>query len=559
MSNRQPDLDPALPRGVKLLHDPQRNKGTAFTAAEREALGLRGLLPPRPQDQDAQVARVLGNLAAKTTDLERYVFLTGLQDRNERLFYRVLTDHLEQLMPIVYTPTVGHACERFGHIFRRPRGLYVSAADRGQVRKVLANWPHADVRVIVVTDGERILGLGDLGANGMGIPIGKLALYTACAGIPPTACLPIMLDVGTENEALLADPLYIGLAQRRLRGDAFDELVDELVEAVGERFPRAILQFEDFATGNAFRLLDRYRDRICCFNDDIEGTAAVTLAGLRSALRLTGGALRDGRYLFLGAGEAGLGIGHLLVAAMTAEGASAEEAHDRLWFCDSHGLVTRDRADLSAEKRRLARAHAPAADFVEVLREARPTVLIGVCGTPGRFDRVVLETFASFTPRPVVLALSNPTSKSECTARQAYEWSGGRAVFASGSPFAPVELDGRILVPGQCNNAYVFPGVGLGLLVAEARRVTDSMFLAAAQALAAEVTDADLASGRIYPSLARIREVSGRIAAAVAEVTWAQGLARRPRPPDLEGDVAAHQFDPAYPVFVSEVDRAAED
>jgi malate dehydrogenase (oxaloacetate-decarboxylating)(NADP+) len=500
---------------------------------------------------------VLGNLAAKTTDLERYVFLTGLQDRNERLFYRVLTSHLEQLMPIVYTPTVGHACERFGHIFRRPRGLYVSAADRGQVREVLANWPHPDVRVIVVTDGERILGLGDLGANGMGIPIGKLALYTACAGIPPTACLPIMLDVGTENEALLADPLYIGLAQRRLRGEAFGELVDELVEGVRERFPRAILQFEDFATHNAFQLVARYRDRICCFNDDIEGTAAVTLGGLRSALRLTGGSLRDGRYLFLGAGEAGLGIGHLLVAAMAEEGAGADEALERLWFCDSRGLVVRDRADLSAEKRRFARAHAPCTDFIEVLREARPTVLIGACGMPGRFDRLVLETLASITPRPVVMALSNPTSKSECTAGQAYEWTGGRAVFASGSPFDPVTIGGRTMTPGQCNNAYVFPGVGLGLLVAEARRVTDSMFLAAARVLAGEASDADLASGRLYPPLARIREVSSRIAAAVAEEAWDRGLARRSRPADLEADIAAHQFDTAYPVLVSEVERAS--
>jgi malate dehydrogenase (oxaloacetate-decarboxylating)(NADP+) len=366
-----------------------------------------------------------------------------------------------------------------------------------------------------------------------------------------------MLDVGTENEALLADPLYIGLAQRRLRGEAFGELVDELVEGVRERFPRAILQFEDFATHNAFQLVARYRDRICCFNDDIEGTAAVTLGGLRSALRLTGGSLRDGRYLFLGAGEAGLGIGHLLVAAMAEEGAGADEALERLWFCDSRGLVVRDRADLSAEKRRFARAHAPSTDFIEVLREARPTVLIGACGMPGRFDRLVLETLASITPRPVVMALSNPTSKSECTAGQAYEWTGGRAVFASGSPFDPVAIGGRTMVPGQCNNAYVFPGVGLGLLVAEARRVTDSMFLAAARVLAGEASEADLASGRLYPPLARIREVSSRIAAAVAEEVWDQGLARRSRPADLEADIAAHQFDTAYPVLVSEVGRVS--
>ena len=500
---------------------------------------------------------MLENLAAKSNDLERYVFLIGLQDRNERLFYRVLMDHLERLMPIVYTPTVGLACERFGHIFRRPRGLFVSAADRGRVREVLANWPHADVRVIVVTDGERVLGLGDLGANGMGIPIGKLALYTACAGIPHTACLPMMLDVGTENEALLADPLYVGLEQRRLRGAAYDELVDELVDAVRERFPRAILQFEDFASDNALRLLDRYRDRICCFNDDIEGTAAVTLAGLISAQRLTGGALRDGRYLFVGAGQAALGIGRLLAAAIVAEGATAREAQDRLWFFDAGGLLTLDRTDLSAARRLVARAHAPCRDLVEVLRAARPTVLIGVSGVGGRFDRTVIETLAAITPRPVVLALSNPTSKSECTARQAYEWTAGRAVFASGSPFAPVELDGRSFAPGQCNNAYVFPGLGLGLMLAQARRVTESMFLAAARALAAEVEAADLESGRIFPPLARIGEVSSRIAAVVAEVAWSQGIARRSRPADLAADIAAVRFDPAYPLFVSDVDRAA--
>jgi malate dehydrogenase (oxaloacetate-decarboxylating)(NADP+) len=549
--------DQSFPRGVKLLHDPVRNKGTAFTAAERDALGLRGLLPPRPQSQDLQVARVLENLAAKSNDLERYVFLIGLQDRNERLFYRVLIDHLERLMPIVYTPTVGLACERFGHIFRRPRGLYVSAADRGRVREVLANWPHADVRVIVMTDGERVLGLGDLGANGMGIPIGKLALYTACAGIPHTGCLPIMLDVGTENEALLADPLYVGLEQRRLRGAAYDELVDELVDAVRERFPRAILQFEDFASDNAMRLLDRYRDRICCFNDDSEGTAAVTLAGLISALRLTGGALREGSYLFVGAGQAAIGIGRLLAAAIRAEGATAREAQDRLWFFDAGGLLTLDRTDLTASRRLVARAHAPCRDLVEVLRAARPTVVIGASGIGGRFDRTVIETLAAITPRPVVLALSNPTSKSECTASQAYEWTAGRAVFASGSPFAPVELDGRTFAPGQCNNAYVFPGLGLGLMVAEARRVTESMFLAAARALAAEVGAADLESGRIFPPFARIGEVSSRIAAAVAEVAWSQGIARRARPADLAADIAALRFDPAYTLFVSEVDRAA--
>ena len=553
MSHEPESSDPggSFPRGVRLLHDPVRNKGTAFTEAERDRLGLRGLLPPRAQDQDAQVARVLGNLEAKSSDLERYVFLVGLQDRNERLFYRVLMDHLEQLMPVVYTPTVGQACQRFGHIFRRPRGLYISANDRGRVGEILDHWPHRDVRVIVVTDGERILGLGDLGANGMGIPIGKLALYTACAGIPPTSCLPLTLDVGTANQSLLDDPLYIGCPVQRLRGAAYDELVEELVEAVAARFPRALLQFEDFATDNAFRLLERFRNRVCCFNDDIQGTAGVTLAGLRGALRITGGSLSSGRYLFLGAGEAGIGIAHLLVAAMVVEGSSEEAARDRVWFFDSRGLVSRRRSDLSEHKLRFARDAEPSSDFLQVLQAARPTALIGVCGMPGRFDRPVLEAMAAINQRPIVFALSNPTSKSECTALEAYRRTSGRAVFASGSPFDPVEYDGRTLLPSQCNNAYLFPGVGLGVVAAEAARVTDEMFLAGARALSGEVSEADIESGRIYPPLARIREVSRRIAVAVAEVAWAQGLARRARPGDLDADIAAYQFDPTYPVYAA--------
>jgi malate dehydrogenase (oxaloacetate-decarboxylating)(NADP+) len=549
VSTELDELDSALQRGVRLLHDPVRNKGTAFTEAERDALGLRGLLPPRVQDQDRQVERVLGNLTRQATDLDRYVFMVGLQDRNEHLFYRVLGDRLEELMPIVYTPTVGLACQEFGNIFRRPRGLYVSAADRGRVGQLLDHWPHRDVRVIVVTDGERILGLGDLGANGMGIPIGKLALYTACAGIQPTSCLPIALDVGTENEALLVDPLYNGLVRRRMRGREYDELVDELIEAVRARFPRALLQFEDFATANAFRLLDRYRDRMCCFNDDIQGTAGVAVAGLRAAVRATGGALADGRYLFVGAGEAGLGIGHLLAAAMSAEGIDEEMARQRMWFCDSRGLVSSDRGDLSANKRRFARDQPFTADLLELLRRTRPTALIGACGIPGRFERPVLEEMAAINQRPIVFALSNPTSKSECTALEAYRATRGRVVFASGSPFPPVELDGRTFRPSQCNNAYVFPGLGLGVVFAEATVVTDEMLLAASVALSREVSAADVAAGRLYPPLTRIREVSRRIAVAVAEVAWARGLARRERPHELEASIAAFQFDATYPDY----------
>jgi len=537
--------DPSeFPRGVKLLHDPVRNKGTAFTAAEREALGLRGLLPPRMHSQDEQVMRVMENLRSKTTDLERYIFLVALQDRNETLFYRVVIEHLAEMMPLIYTPTVGVACQQFGHIFRRPRGLFISAEDKGRVADVLRNWPHDDVRIIVVTDGERILGLGDLGADGMGIPIGKLALYTACAGIPPTCCLPITIDVGTNNEELLHDPLYIGLQQPRLRGAEYDALVDEFVTAVTQVFPRAVIQLEDFATANAFRLLDRYRGRVCLFDDDIQGTGSVALAGVYSALRISGGALTEQRFLFLGAGEAGIGIGNVIVAALVDAGLSEADARKQCWFFDSTGLVVSSRADLAEHKRPFAHEHPFLDDFQRAVETLRPTAIIGVSGTPKTFTRPVVEAMAAFNERPIVFALSNPTSKSECTAQQAYEWTGGRAIFASGGPFAPVDLNGQTFVPGQGNNAYVFPGVGLGAIAAETTCVTDEMFFVAAKVLADEVTEQDLALGRIYPSLARIREVSVKIAVAVAEVAFARGLTDKARPTDLPGAVRSLMFEP---------------
>jgi len=545
----RPKPPPPLPRGAELLHDPIRNKGTAFSTAERDALGLRGLLPPRVHDQRTQVLRVLENIRRKENDLERYIYLVGLQDRNETLFYRVLVEHLDEMMPLIYTPTVGLACQAYGHIFRRPRGLFVSAEDRGRVAEVLRNWPHEDVRIIVVTDGERILGLGDLGADGMGIPVGKLALYTACAGIHPAQCLPVTLDVGTENEERLEDLLYIGLPQRRLRGAAYDALVEEFMGAVQEVFPRAVVQLEDFANRNAFRLLETYRDRLCCFDDDIQGTGAVTLAGLYSALRLTGGSLRDLRVLFLGAGEAGIGIADLVVAALLDAGLPEAEARRRCWFLDSKGLVVRSRGDLAEHKRPYAHEHAFLPDLLAAVESLRPTALIGASGTPGTFTRPVLEAMARINQHPVVFALSNPTSKSECTAEQAYAWSGGRAVFASGSPFGPVDLGGRTYVPGQSNNAYIFPGVGLGVVASEASRVTDEMFSAAARALAAEVRESDLALGRVYPPLSRIREVSVAIAAAVAEVAWARGLARSRRPDDPAAFIRAQMFEPDYPIY----------
>jgi len=537
----------ALPHGVNLLHDPVYNKGTAFTQAERDALGLRGLLPPHVQTQEEQVMRVMENLRLKTTDLERYIFLVSLQDRNETLFYRVVMDNLQEMMPIIYTPVVGLACQRFGHIFRRPRGLYLSANDRGQMAAILQNWPYKDqVRMIVITDGERILGLGDLGTHGMGIPIGKLALYTACAGIPPTACLPITLDVGTENDDLRNDPLYTGLRQKRLRGVAYDELLDEFMAAAQVAFPHTVVQLEDFGNQNAFRLLNKYRDNVCLFDDDIQGTGSVALAGIYSALRLTERKLAEQRFLFLGAGEAGIGIADVIVTGLMDEGLSEAEARQRCWFVDSKGLVVAERTDLVAHKRPYAHPHPFVADFQSAVETLRPTAIIGVSGMPKTFTKPVVEAMATFNERPIIFALSNPTSKSECTAEQAYTWSDGRAIFASGSPFEPVDYQGKTFVPGQGNNAYIFPGVGLGAIAAATRTVTDEMFFVAAKALANQVSEADLALGRIYPALSRIREVSAYIAVAVAEVAYQRDLAQDEPPADLLAHVRSLMYQPVY-------------
>ena len=540
-------LPPAESRsGLALLRDPALNKGTAFSDAERDALGLRGLLPPHVCSQEEQLARVLENVRRKPSPLEKYIDLNALHDRNETLFFRLVIDHPDEMMPIIYTPTVGLACQQFGHIFQRPRGIFISANDRGRVRSVLANWPSRDVRIIVVTDGERILGLGDQGANGMGIPVGKLALYTACAGIDPAQCLPVLLDVGTNNAPLLGDPLYLGLQQNRLRGDAYDALVDEFVTAARAVFPGVVIQFEDFATGNAFRLLARYRDRMPTFNDDIQGTAAVALAGILSALRVTAGKLADQRLLFLGAGEAATGIADLTVSAMVAQGQSERAARERCWLFDSRGLVVKSRPDLADHKRPYAHEHAPLGDFLAAVKALRPTAIIGAAAIGGAFTWEVIEAMARLNERPIVFALSNPTSQSECIAAEAYDWSNGRVLFASGSPFDPVDLDGRRFVPRQGNNSYIFPGVGLGAIASGATRITDGMFMAAAHALAHAVTDADLAQGSLYPPLASIREVSARIAAAVARVAYEQKLATVREPPDLLAFVKSRMYEPQY-------------
>ena len=544
-----PPLPDWFPRGAALLRDPTLNKGTAFTLREREVLGLRGLLPPHVITQEDQVNRVLENFRRLDSDLSRYILLEALHDRNEALFFRVITENPDEMMPVIYTPTVGLACQQFGHIYRRPRGMFVSAADRGRMVEVMRNWPYRDARMIVVTDGERILGLGDLGANGMGIPIGKLALYTACAGLHPRQCLPVMLDAGTNNESLLADPLYIGLRQRRLSGAALDELVDEFVEAAQQSFPGVVIQFEDFANHNAFRLLRNYRDKVCCFNDDIQGTASVTVAGVFSALRVTGKRMAEQVFLCLGAGEAATGISDLLVAAMVDDGLDEATARTRCWMVDSKGLVVASRTGLAEHKKPYAHEHEPVGDFIGAVRALQPTAIIGVGATPGTFTREVVEEMARLHERPLVFALSNPTSKSECTAAQAYEWSGGRALFASGSPFDPVEFGGRRYVPRQGNNSYIFPGVGLGVVTVQSSRVTDSRFMAAARTLAASVSEEDLAQGSLYPALSRVREVSARIAAAVGEVAFREDLAGIDPPRDLLELMQQQQYDGHYVSF----------
>lgn len=538
-----------FPKGSALLHDPSLNKGTSFTATEREALCLHGLLPPRIFSQEERARHVIDNVRRKPNALEKYLYLIGLQDRNERLFYRVLIDNMEELAPIVYTPTVGLACQEYSRTFRRPHGIFITRHDRGRVKEILQNWHHRNVRVIVVTDGERILGLGDLGANGMGIPIGKLSLYTACAGIDPSVCLPIMIDVGTNNGELLTDPEYIGLQEPRLRGEEYDALIDEFMAAAHELFPCVMVQLEDFGNVNAYRLLERYRNRYCVFDDDIQGTAAVALAGLYSALRITRGRLTDQRLLFLGAGAAALGIADLVVSAMVKEGLSVEEARRRCWFVDSKGLVIRDRTDLTDQKRLFAHDHPFRKGLLEAVEGVRPTALIGVSGQPDTFTQDVLEAMARINESPIVFALSNPTSKSECTAEAACGHTQGRAIFASGSPFPPVVIGGQTFVPGQANNSYIFPGVGLGVLASGTCRVTDEMFAAAARALDEQVAAEDLKIGRIYPSLSRIREVSAHIALAVAKVAFGQGLATRPEPSDLMAHIKSEMYIPTYPVY----------
>jgi malate dehydrogenase (oxaloacetate-decarboxylating)(NADP+) len=532
-----------MKRGFDVLRDKAINRSIAFSRKERDRLGLRGLLPHRVSTQQQMVDRVMTNLERVPRDIDRYMLLSSLQERNERLFYQTVIEHIDRILPLIYTPTVGEACKTFSHIAREPKGFFITPDDRGQIRRILANWPRKNIRVIVVTDGQRILGLGDLGANGMGIPIGKLALYTACAGIDPEACLPVTLDVGTNNEELLSDVLYLGYPHTRLEGKAYFDLIDEFVTAVQARYPDALIQFEDFQTPNAYALLNKYKDRVLCFNDDIQGTAAVSLAGVYSSTRITGLQFKDLKIMFLGAGSAATGIADLMTSAVVDEGLSPEKARRHLWFVDVKGLVVKGRTDLMEHNLPYAHDGKPLG-FVDAIDAIRPHVLIGATGAPGTFTRDVVEKMSSINDRPVLFALSNPTAKAECTAEQAYSWSGGRAIFASGSPFAPVTYGGRTFRPAQGNNAYVFPGIGLGAVACRARRLPDELFLAAARALAGLVKQNDLDQGSLYPPLRDIRKVSLAIAESVATRAYALNLTRGKRPRNLRRSIEALMYTP---------------
>ena len=539
-----------LPKGSQILHEPLLNKGSAFSLKEREALHLNGLLPPRVLTIEQQKNRILENFNNKHNDLEKYIFLIALQDRNETLFYRTITDEIEEMMPIIYTPIVGEACQKYGHIFRRPRGLYISKNDKGNIRNILKNWSNDNVDVIVVTDGERILGLGDLGANGMGIPVGKLSLYTACAGVDPARCLPIMLDVGTNNENLKNDPLYIGLTEDRIRSEEYDSFIDEFMKETNEKFPDAIIQFEDFGNHNAARLLDKYRNRYRMFNDDIQGTAAVTLAGLLSSQRITKRDLEDEKILFYGAGTAGIGIANLYVTALTKKGYSKEEARSRCWFVDSKGLVVSSRKNLSRDKLPFAHEYYEKKDLSDIIQAIRPTALIGISGQANAFSKNVLELMKDINDYPLVFALSNPTSSSECTAENAYKWTRGKCLFASGSPFDSVEIEGKTFIPGQGNNAYIFPGVGLGIILSQAEVISDDLFLAAAETLSILVSDEELSSGQLYPSIKDIKKVSKEIAITVAKKAFSEGLTNMAIPQNIESSLDRIIYNPVYPDYI---------
>ncbi len=537
-------------RGIDILQDPTLNKSTGFTEAERQALGLVGLVPDVTESADLQLRRVMRQLSHKNTDLDRYIYLVNLLDHDETLFYRTIMSDPARFLPIIYDPTIGEVCLKFGHIFRGSRGMYLSIARRGRVKDVLRNWPVRDVRFICVTDGGRILGLGDLGANGMGIPIGKLQLYTAAAGVPPEQLLPMYLDAGTNNEQYLNDPLYLGLRKTRPSTIDLYSFVDEFVQAVQEVFPKCCIHFEDWTGVDAVHLLERYRDKYCVYNDDVQGTAGITLAGMINATKLKGTQLKDEKYLFLGAGSAGIGLANLLCSALVAQGMTLKDAQSRVHMFDVNGLLESTRADLVDFQMPYAHPHAPTKDFVAAIASIKPTTIIGVSTVGGAFTQQVVETMSRINERPVILALSNPTERAECTAEQAYTWSKGTAIYAAGVQFPPVHINGQTFLPGQANNFYIFPAVGMAIYATQAKRVSDEMFIEAAAAVADQVPDALLKQGRLYPPQANILETEIKTAARVAKLVFDSGLARVDRPADMEAFIRSHVYQPEYKKLV---------
>ena len=543
-------------KGHRILDHPLLNEGSAFSETDRQQLGLLGLLPYHCSTVDEQLVRVYENYQRKSSDLERYIFLAALQDRNETLFYRLLQKHITEMMPIVYTPTVGEGCRRYSHVFRRPRGLYISFPYRDQIAALLDNAPNLAVDVIVVTDGERILGLGDLGVGGMGIPVGKLSLYTLCAGIHPATTMPIMLDVGTDNRELLNDPLYLGWRHERIRGQEYDDFIDTFVQAVMKKFPNVLLQWEDFSKHNAPRILERYRDRLCTFNDDIQGTGAVTVAGLMAASKVTQTLLSDHRVVVLGAGSSANGIADQIVAAMQAEGTSLVEASKSIWLIDSKGLVHDQRPIDEPFKKKYAQPLETTANwqledpstigFSDVVRNVRPTILIGTSAQAGAFTEAIVREMAKHVARPIIFPLSNPTSKSEATPVDLFRWTDDKAIVATGSPFAPVETSRGPVSIGQCNNSFIFPGVGLGVIASGARRVTDQMFTAAARVLSNVAPIVRDENQGLYPRLEEVRDISQSVALAVAVEAHNAGLARIADLDQLAQSIESRMWRPGY-------------
>jgi malate dehydrogenase (oxaloacetate-decarboxylating)(NADP+) len=547
----------SVKHGIELLQDPSLNKSTAFTETEKQELGLVGLVPDVTETEDLQFQRVMLQLAQKNTDLERYIYLVNLLDHNETLFYRTVMSDPARFLPIVYDPTIGEACLKFGHIYRQARGMYLSITRRGSVKDVLKNWPQKDVRFICVTDGGRILGLGDLGANGMGIPIGKLQLYTACAGVPPQYLLPMYLDAGTNNEQYLRGPLYLGMRKPRPSGEELYSFVDEFVEAVQELFPKCCIHFEDWTGADAVHLLQRYRDKYCVYNDDVQGTAGIVLAGMINAAKIKGTKLSDEKYLFLGAGSAGIGLADLICSAMVQEGLTRRDAQARVYMFDINGLLEDTRTDLFDFQKPYAHQHAPTRDFVAAIESIKPTTIIGVSTVGGTFTQNVVESMSRINERPVILALSNPTDHAECTAEQAYTWSSGKAIYAAGVQFPPVHLGGRTFLPGQANNFYVFPAIGMAVFATQAARVTDEMFIEGALAVADQVPSELLNQGLLFPLQSNILETEIQTAARIAKLVFDSGLARVDRPADMVAFIRRHVYKPGYASAAVPTSKAA--